>query len=172
MSTDTQAAAPIELYQTIAADRVVRWGYDKTLDHDGLARFIREQAEDPNLRADADTAWRFAAGRNVGATTAGKEPATPSDADMARRLLDLARETAGPVASEHIAAAAVYAQLAALPPLDVEGSYVIAGIEQALDEAGVPVMPGHDLLDRVLWLIERHNSAMARLETYETGDNE
>lgn len=95
----------------------------------------------------------------------------PSDAERARQLAEQA-VARGLSPADMVAAAAVYAQLAALPPLDVEGSYVIAGIEQALDEAGVPVMPGHDLLDRVLWLIERHNSAMARLETYETGDNE
>lgn len=51
---------PVEVYQTLATDQARRWGYDETLG-DGLAQYIREQAEDPNLRADVETVWRFAA---------------------------------------------------------------------------------------------------------------
>ncbi|GGM52641.1 hypothetical protein ACFFX1_55435 [Dactylosporangium sucinum] len=54
-------APPVEVLHTVAADRARRWRYTETLDHDDLARYIREQADDPNLRADVEAVWRYAA---------------------------------------------------------------------------------------------------------------
>lgn len=66
---------PMELLQTVTADRARRWGYDKTLDQEDLAACIREMAEkDADLRADAAVVWRFAghhfAGRSSGEAAA------------------------------------------------------------------------------------------------------
>ncbi len=54
------AGAPDHVYRSVAPARLARWGYAETLDQDGSAKFIREQAEDPNLRADVDAVWREA----------------------------------------------------------------------------------------------------------------
>jgi len=59
--TPEDLTPPMEAYHTLAAEQVRRWGYDKTLDQDEMAKYIRGQAEDVNLRADVETVWRFAA---------------------------------------------------------------------------------------------------------------
>lgn len=58
---DWQAAsAPSDVYRIVAAARAQRWGYVKTLDAFDLAKYIHQQSEDPNVRADADMVWREA----------------------------------------------------------------------------------------------------------------
>jgi hypothetical protein len=51
---------PEDVYRAIAVERAFRWGYINTLDPKDLADYIRRQAEDANLRADADVVWREA----------------------------------------------------------------------------------------------------------------
>jgi hypothetical protein len=51
---------PDDLYRAVAVEQAIRWGYTTTLGGADLAAFIRRQAEDSNLRADADVAWRYA----------------------------------------------------------------------------------------------------------------
>lgn len=47
---------PEYVYKTVADDRAERWGYTETLDAADLAKFIRVQARDENLRADIEVA--------------------------------------------------------------------------------------------------------------------
>jgi hypothetical protein len=58
--TEEQSTPPLEVYQIVAADQARRWEYTDTLDPEALAAYIRERAEDPNLRADVEAVWRYA----------------------------------------------------------------------------------------------------------------
>jgi hypothetical protein len=51
---------PEHVYRAVAEDHARRWGYTETLDPKTFDDYIRKQAEDPNLRADADVVWREA----------------------------------------------------------------------------------------------------------------
>lgn len=52
---------PAEVFAVLAAAQAARWGYDKTLDGEELAAYLRGRIEDGNVRADVDAVWRHAA---------------------------------------------------------------------------------------------------------------
>lgn len=56
--TDMQPLA--DVYEALATEQAQRWRYDETLDGADLARYIRQRADDPNVRADVETVWRYA----------------------------------------------------------------------------------------------------------------
>jgi hypothetical protein len=63
--TTMDVPPPDDLYRTVAVEQAIRWGYTKTLDGAELSAFIRRQAEDSNLRADADAVWQYAQKRKA-----------------------------------------------------------------------------------------------------------
>lgn len=70
--TDQPTPPPEDIYRAVAVARAIRWGYVKTLGPGELADYIRKQASDDNVRADADEVW-LVAQRVFGQTEEGAD---------------------------------------------------------------------------------------------------
>lgn len=91
-------------------------------------------------------------------------PTSPSDAEKARELLDAAMQVHPVPPEQAIAAAAVYARLAALPTPDgVLADY--DQIDALLTAAGVPDLIDEPLSARVGWVLERWRGEPTDTET-------
>jgi hypothetical protein len=90
---------PDDLYRIVAANQAARWGYVRTLDQDALARYIHDQADDSNLRADVDAVWLYAWQRVDQSERTSRQLAETA-AQFNKRIAEKAEELAAPRIAE------------------------------------------------------------------------